>query len=117
MRAQKLIASIAATTMLAGCVAVTAPGNYRPQSETLSQDYYACASASTATGASIAWNQNGGSGNVGPRTDSEMLLRCMEAKDYRLRKATTGEWVAAEFSSRHGSAYVAGRNGRREYVG
>jgi hypothetical protein len=93
-KAHKIITITAATTLLAGCVSVADPGNYRPQTASLSQDYYACDSASTGTGASIRWNQYGGSGNVGPRINSDMLLRCMEAHNYRLRRATTGEWVA-----------------------
>lgn len=80
--------------MLSGCVSVTDPNNYRPQSGALSQDFYQCETGATGTGASVSWNQYGGSGNVGARTDSELLLRCMEAREYRLRKASTGEWVA-----------------------
>jgi hypothetical protein len=30
----------------------------------------------------------------GMSVEPDMLLRCMEAHNYRLRKATTGEWVA-----------------------
>jgi hypothetical protein len=90
----KIIAMTAATTLLTGCVSVTDPGNYRPQTETLSQDYYACDSGSTGTAASTRWNQYGGSSYVGPHINSDLLLRCMEAHNYRLRRATTGEWVA-----------------------
>jgi hypothetical protein len=88
------IVAVAVAAMLSGCVSVTDPNNYRPQSGTLSQDFYQCETGSTATGASATWNQYGGSANVGARTNSELLLRCMEAREYRLRKATTGEWVA-----------------------
>jgi len=91
----RVVTVLLAMVTLTGCVSVTSPGNYRPQSETVAQDYYACDSASTATGASVVWNAYGGSGNVGARTDPELLLRCMEARNYRLRKATTGEWVVA----------------------
>jgi hypothetical protein len=94
MKPYKIIAITVATTLLAGCVSVTDPNNYRPQTETLSQDYYACDSGSTGTAASTRWNQYGGSSYVGPHINSDLLLRCMEAHNYRLRKATTGEWVA-----------------------
>ncbi|MGB8684433.1 MAG: hypothetical protein WCD12_16220 [Candidatus Binatus sp.] len=93
MKPYKIIAITAATTLLAGCVSVTDPNNYRPQTETLSQDYYACDSGSTGTAASTRWNQYGGSSYVGPHINSDLLLRCMEAHNYRLRRATTGEWV------------------------
>ena len=72
----------------------THPGNYRRQTESLSQDYYPCDSGSTGTAASTRWNQYGGSSYVGPHINSDLLLRCMEAHNYRLRRATTGEWVA-----------------------
>jgi hypothetical protein len=94
MKLYKIIVTTAATTLLAGCVSVTDPGNYRPQTETLSQDYYACDSGSTGTAASTRWNKYGGSSYVGPHINSDLLLRCMEAHNYRLRRATTGEWVA-----------------------
>ena len=51
-------------------------------------------SGSTGTAASTRWNQYGGSSYVGPHINSDLLLRCMEAHNYRLRRATTGEWVA-----------------------
>ena len=56
--------------------------------------YLRCETGATGTGGSVSWNQYGGSGNIGTRTNSEILLRCIEERDYRLRKATTGEWVA-----------------------
>jgi hypothetical protein len=93
MKSYRIVA-VAVAAMLSGCVSVTDPNNYRPRSGTLSQDFYQCETGSTGTGASATWNQYGGSANVGPRTDSELLLRCMEAREYRLRKPTTGEWVA-----------------------
>jgi hypothetical protein len=94
MKLQNIISITAATSLLTGCVSVADPANYRPQTESLSQDYYACDSTSTGTVAGTRWNQYGGSSYVGPHINSDMLLRCMEAHNYRLRRATTGEWVA-----------------------
>lgn len=79
---------------LMSCVSVEDPNNYRPQTQTISQDFYACSQASDQPVAAAAWGQAGGVAGAGMKVNSEMLLRCMEAHDYRLRKATSGEWWA-----------------------
>lgn len=99
MNPRHAIAIAAATTLLAGCVTVTNPANYRPQSANLTQDYYQCTVAATGTAGAVAWNQYGGSGNVGARTDPNLLLQCMQARDYRVRKATTVEIIVGIVTS------------------
>ncbi len=86
--------AILAVITAAGCVSVKDPNNYRPRRETISQDYYDCAQQANTPVAGIAWNQYGGYGGVSAKVNSEMLLRCMEARNYRLRRATGGEWAA-----------------------
>jgi len=78
---------------VSGCVSVTQPNSYRPLSSGLSQDFYACSQSSNEPRAAVAWGSKSGSGSAGMRVDPNMLLRCMEARNYRLRKPTTSEIV------------------------
>lgn len=89
------IVALAAIVASTGCVSVQDPTNYRPQTESISKDFYGCSQENNQPVAGVAWSQYGGSAGAGMKVNSDMLLRCMEAHDYRLRKATTGEWVAA----------------------
>ena len=88
------VAAAAAMLLLTGCVSVTTPANYRPQSETLTQDYYDCDRASTGTVSAVSWNKYGGAGVSGSQTTPHLLVECMQARGYQVRKATEGEVIA-----------------------
>jgi hypothetical protein len=91
LRGMSLVALFTAT--LTDCVYITAPSNYRPQSASLSQDFYTCSQAANQPEAGIVWGSGSGYGAAGNRVSPNMLLRCMEARNYRLRKANGAEYA------------------------
>ena len=85
----RTIALVVAVVVFAGCVTITEPNNYRPATNDRSEIYYNCYREAHQPQASAT----PGYGSSGMILNRDMLERCMGAKGYNLRKATTGETI------------------------
>jgi hypothetical protein len=79
--------------MVAGCVAVENPGNYRPWNSSTQGDYYQCLQEAQQSYASVNANRAYVSAKASTGTNDDLLCSCMTAKGYSPRAATTTETV------------------------